>query len=212
MKYLLLLFTVLISQASFSQSQQNDLSVTLGATTLPTFNDQKFGFDLSARYYLTDQFSFGGNFYTASPKFNKGFGYDTDRTLLNMYGFSVPLQYDVINTDKLTLGFGFSNGVLLNVLRNRNESKEEEYWNSDTGIVTYLQVPIRLKNDAYYVLTPYVDLSYRIFNLDKDETASMFVNAKLGYQNVFGNGSFSKSNDFSNYIISLGFTIKGSLD
>lgn len=212
MKYLLLLFTVLISQASFSQSVQNVLSVTFGATTLPTFNDQKFGFNLSTRYYFTDAFSAGISGDAVHAKYNKGFGYDTNRTILNSYNLLVPLQYDFLNTKDFSLGLGISNGVLWNVLSNKNETEVVDYFNDETNMFEEIYIPKKLKTDAYYVLTPYVDLSYRIFNLDKDETASMFVNAKLGYQNVFGNGSFSKSNDFSNYVISLGFTIKGALD
>ncbi len=212
MKYLLLLSAFLFTQISFSQSQQNDLAVTLGAVSVPAFNKHKIGFELSARYYFTDAFSGGISLNAASPKYKHGFGYDTDRTLINMYRIGIPLQYDFINTQKLTLGFGFSNGVLLNILRNRNDTKEVEHYDSDTGIGYTTHVSRRLKTDAYYTLTPYADLSYRVVALDSKEISFLYLTSKLGYQNVFGNGSFSKSNDFSNYVVSLGFTIKGTLD
>ncbi len=212
MRYLLLFFTFLFTQITFAQSQQNDLAVTIGATTIPAFNKNKIGLDITARYYFTDAFSGGLSLNIVSPKYNYGFGYETDRTLINMYSFSIPLQYDVVNTEKLTLSFGFSNGLLLNILRNRNESKEVINYDPDTGIGYTTQVPRRLKTDSYYTLTPYADVSYRLMAMDIEETAFMFVTSKVGYRNVFGNGSFSKASDFSNYVVSLGITFKGILD
>lgn len=210
MKQLLLFLGFLFCQMSFSQSQQEDLSVGLGAVTIPHFNKQRVGIELSARYYFTDAFSAGGYFYTASPKFNHGFGFDTDRTLMNIYAITIPLQYDVINTEKLTLGLGFSNGLLLNVLRNRNDVKEEIYYDDDTGIGYASKVPQRLKTDSYYLLTPYADFSYRVMAVDREKTGWLFLSAKVGYQNAFGNGTFSNSTDFRNYIVSFGITIKGT--
>lgn len=212
MKKLLLLSALLFAQITLAQSQQNDLALTIGATTMPAFNKNKIGLDLTGRYYFTDAFSGGLSLNIVSPKYNHGFGFDTDRTLINMYSFSIPLQYDVVNTEKLTLSFGFSNGILLNILRNRNESKEVIQYDPDTGIGYSTQVPRKLKTDSYYTLTPYADVSYSLLPLDANETAFMFLTAKVGYRNVFGNGSFSKPSDFSNYIVSLGFTFKGVLD
>lgn len=212
MKQLLLFFTFLFTQITLAQSQQNDLAVTIGATTIPAFNKNKIGLDITARYYFTDAFSGGLSLNIVSPKYNHGFGYDTDRTLINMYSFSVPLQYDVVNTEKLTLSFGFSNGILLNILRNQNDSKEVIQYDPDTGMGYSTHVPRRLKTDSYYILTPYADVSYRLVALDVKETAFMYLTSKVGYRNVFGNGSFSKSSDFSNYVVSLGLTFKGILD
>ncbi len=212
MKHLVLLSTLLFAQITFAQSQQNDLAVTIGATTMPAFNKNKIGLDLTGRYYFTDAFSGGLSLNIVSPKYNHGFGFDTDRTLINMYSFSIPLQYDVVNTEKLTLSFGFSNGILLNILRNRNESNEVINYDPDTGIGYTTQVPRKLKTDSYYTLTPYADVSYRLMAMDIEETAFMFLTSKVGYRNVFGNGSFSKPSDFSNYVVSLGITFKGVLD
>jgi len=212
MKYLLLFFAFLFTQITFAQSQQNDLAATIGVTTIPNFGNQGIGFDVSARYYFSEAFSLGGSFYTASPRFNHGFGYDIDRTLINMYAINVPLQYDVINTEKFTLGLGFSNGVLLNILRNRNETVEEEFWDTETGIGTSWNVPKKIKTDTYYLLTPYADASYKLLTLDKEDFTSMFLTVKAGYQNAFGNGFYSKPSDFRNYIVSLGITIKGTTD
>ncbi|WLD24519.1 outer membrane beta-barrel protein [Flavobacterium dauae] len=212
MKHIIFLLGIFSFQLISAQSQQANLSATIGITTIPNFDNQGIGFDLSARYYFTDAFSLGGHFYTASPKFNHGFGYDTDRTLINMYAIDVPLQYDVINTEKFTLGLGFSNGVLLNVLRNRNETTEEEFWDTETGVGTSWNVPKKIKTDAYYLVTPYADASYKLLTLDKEDFTSMYITAKAGYQNAFGNGFYSKASDFRNYIVSLGITIKGTTD
>ena len=212
MKHLVLLSTLLFAQITFAQSQQNDLAVTFGATTMPAFNKNKIGLDLTGRYYFTDAFSGGLSLNIVSPKYNHGFGFDTDRTLINMYSFSIPLQYDVVNTEKLTVSFGFSNGILLNILRNRNESNEVINYDPDSGIGYNTQVPRKLKTDSYYTLTPYADVSYRLMAMDIEETAFMFLTSKVGYRNVFGNGSFSNPSDFSNYVVSLGITFKGVLD
>lgn len=209
MRTILFFLTLILSATVSAQSQQNDLAVTLGATTMPNFDRQSIGFDLSARYYFTDAFSAGGNFFVASSKFNQGFGYDTDRTLINMYGISIPLQYDIVNKEKFALGLGFSSGFLINVLRNRNETTEENYRDSDTGIGTTWNVPVKLKTNTYFAMTPFAEMSYKTLTLDEDDGTALFVTAKLGYQNIFGNGSYSKAKDFSDYIISLGVTIKG---
>lgn len=211
MKPLLALLCFLFFQNTFAQTEQNDLSVHLGAVTIPSFDQHKIGVDISFRYYFTDAFSGGLGFSTASPRFNKGFGFDTDRTLVNMYAITIPMQYDVINTEKFSLGLGFSNGLLLNILRNRNETTEQEHWDPDTGIGTSWNVPKRLKTDSYYILTPYAEASYKLFTIDSNDPTFLFLTGKIGYQNVFGNGQFSKSNDFRNYILSLGLTIKGPL-
>lgn len=212
MKQILLLLAFLIAQTTFAQSQQNELAVTIGAVTMPAFNKQNIGVDLSARYYLTDAFSGGLSFSTSNPKYSHGFGYDTDRTLINRYHIGIPLQYDVVNNEKLTLGFGFSNGILLNVLRNRNDGNEVVQYDPDTGMGFPVQIPTLLKTDSYYTLTPYAEASYRLIALGTREKSIMYLTAKAGYQNVFGKGSFSKSNDFRNYIVSLGFTFKGTIN
>lgn len=212
MKQIILFFAFIFATFSFAQSSQNDLAVTFGGLTIPAFNKQRIGFDATARYYVTDRFSVGGAFYIASPKYNHGFGYDTDRTLINMYGIAVPLQYDVLNTDKVTLGFGFANGILLNVLRNRNDTREVEHYDPDTDTTSSVQVPKRLKTDGYYTLTPYAEASVKLVQLDKAADTALFFTGKVGYQNAFGKGSFSKPQNFSNYVVSLGFTIKGTFD
>jgi len=212
MKYLILYITIFCFQITVAQSQQNDLVLTVGGVMAPNFGNNRLGLDVSTRYYFTDSFSAGGHFYSASPRFKHGFGFETDRTLINMYAINIPLQYDVFSSERFTVGLGLSNGLLFNVLRNRNDIKEVEYFDVDTGIRTLVQVPRRLKTDTYYTLTPYIEGNLKLLSLDKNDGTSLFLTGKFGYQNAFGNGSFSKSNDFSNFIVSIGFTIKGTLD
>jgi len=212
MKYIVFFISVLLFQITYAQSQQNDLTVTIGASAVPNFAMHKVGVDVSVRYYFADAFSFGGHFYTVNPRFNHGFGFDTDRTLVNIYSFSVPLQYYFINTDKLSLNFGLSNGALLNVLRNRNESKEVVQYDPDTGQGTSIQLPKRLKNDAYYTLTPFAEASVKFLEIDQRESIQFFVTGKVGYQNAFGNGYFSNAKDFSDFVFSLGITVKSTYD
>lgn len=210
MKNFLLVLLMMVCFGSNAQTETDDLAITLGVSAMPLFNDHNDAFDMSVRYYLTDQFSIGGNFYTSSPKFTHGFGFATDRTLINMYAISVPLQYEVINANKFSLGFGFSNGVLINVLRDRNQTTPQDYWDSDTGIGTSWDVPLKLGTNTFYVVTPYAEASYKLLSLDRSEDLSLFLTGKAGYQNVLGSGSFSKAKDFTDYIISIGITIKGT--
>lgn len=199
-------FTVWVASA---QTQQGDLAVTFGVTTVPNYSNQRIGFDMSARYYFTDLFSAGGSFYFAKTKFNYGFGYDTDRTLINKYSITIPFQYDVIQTKNFALGLGFSMGVLVNELRDRNQTTEEEYWDSSTGIGATWRVPAFLKNDTFFTGTPFAEASCKLLTIDSKDPTFLFLTAKLGYQNVFGNGTFSKASNFSDTVFSVGLTIKG---
>lgn len=212
MKYILLFFGLVFSLTTFGQSNKNDLAVSLSALTVPNFDNYRIGGDVSARYYFTDVFSSGINFYTASPRFKHGFGFDTDQTLINIYSISIPVQYEVINTKKFNLSVGFSSGVLLNLLRNRNDTKEVTVYDPETGIETVVELPKRLKTDTYYTLTPYIEGSLRLFVLDAEQSASLYLTGKFGYQNVFRNGAFSNRNDFTDYLFSLGIMVRGTLD
>lgn len=202
-------FTVWVASA---QSAQGDLAATLGVTTVPNFNNQSTGFDMSVRYYFTDNFSAGGSFYFSKSKFNHGFGYDTDRTLINKYSITIPFQYDLVQMENLSVGLGFSTGVLVNELRNRRETTEEEYWDDSSGIGMTWRVPAFLKNNTFFTATPFAEASYKILSIDTADPTFLYVTAKIGYQNVFGNGSFSKASDFSDTIFSFGLTIKGPTD
>lgn len=210
MKNLLLFIFVTINSLSWAQSQSNDLSFTLGTQTIPMFDDNRFGFFLESNYFVTDAFSVGLKFDYATTKFENGFGYDTDFTMINSYKVSVPFQYNIVNSEKFLLGVGFSNGVLFNVLRNGNEIEEVEYFDEDQTNV--LLVPKKITTDTFYTLTPFTNFSYKLVTIDTTDQVNLFLTGGLGYQNAFGKRSFSKGANYSNYIVSLGLTIRGSLN
>ena len=212
MKKLLLLSALLFAQITFAQSQQNDLAFTAKATVLPVFNNNRLGAEVGLRYYITDAFSIGNNYVYTNDKFTHGFGYYTDNSMVHYLGINVPLQYDVVNKDKVQIGMGISPGLSLSTLRDKNQLKVEEHYDEETGVTTVIKTPVRLNRDAYFSLTPNIDLSVKLANLDPKSNTAIYVTGNAGYQFTFGKGDFTKPSDFRNYIVSLGFTIKGALD
>ena len=56
-------------------------------------------------------------------------------------------------------------------------------------------------------------MSYKAVTLDKIDRTSLFCDCEIWLSKCFlGNGSFSKAKDFTDYIVSLGITIKGTTD
>lgn len=212
MKHALLLSAFLFTQITFAQSQQNDLAFTAKATVLPVFNSNRLGAEVGLRYYLTEAFSIGNNYIYTNDKFTHGFGYDTNNSIMHYLGINVPLQYDVVNKDKVQIGMGISPGLALSTLRDKNQLKIEEHYDEETGVTTVVKTPVRLNRDAYFSLTPNIDLSVKLANIDPKSNTAIYVTGNAGYQFTFGKGDFTKPSDFRNYIVSLGFTIKGALD
>lgn len=212
MKNLLLLSALLFAQITFAQSQKNDLAFTAKATVLPVFNNSRLGAEVGLRYYITDAFSVGNNYIYTNDKFTHGFGYNTDNSIVHYLGINVPLQYDVVNKDQFQIGMGISPGLSLSTLRDKNQLKIEEHYDEETGVTTVVKTPVRLNRDAYFSLTPHIDLSVKIANIDLKSNAAIYATGNAGYQFTFGKGDFTKPSDFRNYIVSLGFTIKGALD
>lgn len=212
MKHALLLSAFLFTQITFAQSQQNDLAFTAKATVLPVFNSSRLGAEVGLRYYITDAFSIGNNYIYTNDKFTHGFGYDTNNSIMHYLGINVPLQYDVVNKDKVQIGMGISPGLALSTLRDKNQVKEEEYYDEESGVTTIISTPVRLNRDAYFTLTPNIDLAVKVASIDSKSNTALYVTGNAGYQFAFGKGDFTKPSDFRNYIVSLGFTIKGALD
>jgi len=212
MKHLLLFSAFLFAQITFAQSQQNDLAFTAKATVLPVFNNNRLGAEVGLRYYITDAFSIGNNYIYTNDKFTHGFGYDTNNSIMHYLGINVPLQYDVVNKDKVQIGMGISPGLSLSTLRDKNQLKIEEHYDEETGVTTVVKTPVRLNRDAYFSLTPNIDLSVKLANIDPKSNTAIYVTGNAGYQFAFGKGDFTKPSDFRNYIVSLGFTIKGALN
>jgi len=210
MKKLLLILAFIQSGLMVAQSQQDDIAVTVSAAALPVFNDYRLGAEASLRYYLTDELSVGTKFQYTFNKYNHGFIYQTPKSIVHYLNISVPVQFDVVNKEKIQLGIGFAPGVSFATLRDRTQAKEEEYYDPETGITTVVSTPVRLNRDAYFTLTPNVDVAVKLFNIEKKSNTSFYLTGNAGYQVALGNGDFTKTTDFRNYVISLGFTIKGS--
>lgn len=210
MKKILLLLAFIQSGIMAAQSQKDDLAFGLSAVALPVLSDYRLGAEASFRYYLADEFSFGGKFQYTFNNYKHGFGYDTPRTLVHFLNISMPLQYDVVNKEKFQIGLGFAPGVSFATLRDKTQAKEEEYYDSETGITTIVSTPIRLNRDAFFTLTPTIDAAVKLLDLETKSNTVLYLSANAGYQLTLGQGDFSKPTDFRNYIISLGFVIKGA--
>lgn len=210
MKKLLLLLAFIQSGIMAAQSQQDDIAFGLSATSFPVFSDYRLGAEASLRYYIFDEFSVGGKFQYTFNKYNHGFLYDTPSTLVHFFNMSVPLQFDVVNKEKVQIGLGFAPGVLFATLRDRTQLTEEEYYDSETGVTTIVKTPMRLNRDAYFTLTPNIDAAIKLVDIEKKSNTALYLSANAGYQIALGHGDFTKPVDFRNYVISLGFTIKGS--
>lgn len=210
MKKLLLILAFVQSGLMVAQSQQDDLAFNLSASALPVLNDYRLGAETSLRYYLTNEFSIGGKFQYTFNNYHHGFMYNTPRTIVHYLNISMPLQFDVVNKERFQLGLGFAPGISLATLRDKTQAKEEEYYDDETGITTVVSTPVRLNRDAYFTLMPNVDVAVKLFDIEKESNTAFYITGNAGYQLTLGKGDFTKPTDFRNYIVSLGFTIKGS--
>lgn len=212
MKNLLLLSVLLITQITFSQSQQNDFTFTAKAAAVPAFNTNRLGAEVGMSYYLTNRFSVGTDFIYTNNKFMHGFGYPTDNAIVHFLAINVPLQYDFVNESNFQIGMGIAPGLILSTLRDKNQLKIEEHYDEETGVTTVIKTPIRLNRDAYFALTPNVDTKLKVATIEDQSHTQLYVTGNVGYQFAFGNGDFTKPTHFSNYTVSIGFAIKGALD
>lgn len=210
MKKLLLLLAVISFSSLSAQSQQHDLTFNLSGTVLPIFDDYRLAAETSVRYYITDEFSVGAKSQYTFNNYSHGFGYDTPRTLIHYLNVSAVAQYDIINNSDFQLGVGLSPGFSLATLRDKTQIRSKEYYDEETGVTTVISRPLRINRDAYFTMTPNIDFSYRIVDFDDEKTASLYFTGNVGYQIAAGKGDFTKAKDFSNYTVSLGFTIKGT--
>lgn len=207
MKTTLFFFFFFFTIIAFSQSQTNDLTLRLGMMWTPMFDKKAGGFDFKTDYYIQDAVSVGFEFGYTKPHYKQGFGYDTDRTLINSYRVGIPLQFQVVNTRDFMLSVGVTNGLLFQVLKNKNELVEVEYID-EFGSTIRLE-PKKIDTDTYYILTPQATAALRLATLDTKDNLELYLSSTIGYQNVLGKGSYTKPSDFSDYIVSLGLLLKG---
>lgn len=206
--FLALLFSTII----FAQSN-NQLAVFGGMNYQPILKGNAIAGDLTARYYVGEKLSLGVGFDYTFKKYNQGFGYLTDRTLMHNVTLNSIVQYDFLHSEKLTVGAFVANGASIVTLRDRNETRTTETTQEIDGIwqTTIVEVPKRLGRDAFYILTPGIDFSYKVASLDEEFNVNLYITSRVGYQMAFGSGDFAKPKNFTDFVLMLGVTVKGDL-
>ncbi len=206
--FVALLFSIMI----FAQSN-NQLAVFGGMSYQPILRASTVGGDLTGRYYVGEKLSLGLGFDYTFKKYNQGFGYLTDRTLMHNVRLNAIAQYDFLNSEKLRVGAFAANGAAIVTLRDRNDTKTTETTQEIDGIwqTIIVETPKRLGRDAFYILTPGIDFSYKVATLDPEFNTDLYVTSRVGYQLALGSGDFAKPKNFTDFIFSLGVTIKGDL-
>lgn len=212
MRTITIFFALLFSVPLFSQSEKQ-LAVFGGANYQPILKGNHFGFDLTGRYYLDEKISVGLEFAYSSKKYNQGFGFETDRTLMHNVLLNSVIQYDFLTSEKFFVGAFVTNGVSIITLRDRNDTRLREVTEEIDGIwyTREVEVPKRLGRDSFYILTPGIDLSYKVATLDQEFNTNLYITSRIGYQIAFGDGDFAKPKNFTDFVFSLGVTIKGDL-
>lgn len=205
MKKLLPVLMLCFSIVAHSQSDKSDIVLDVQILDAPFKNLRTKGIDISIRYYLTNNFSLGGGFQFTTQKFPGGMGYDTERTLLHHFNFQVIPQYDIFKNQNLIIGLQLRNGVSSSLLYDRDDLIESP--DAEWSLLGNNKTPNLLDTDVYYLLTPQLNISYKIVPLD--EVTDIYVTLNGGYQMAFGRGHYTRPADFRNYIVSLGILIKG---
>src|SRR5690606_13616023 len=212
MKTIIAFLALLFSTMIFAQSD-NQLAVFGGVNYQPILKGNTIAGDITARYYVGEKLSLGLEVGYTFRKYNQGFGFLTDRTLMHNVTLNSVVQYDFLHNEKLTVGAFLANGVSMVTLRDRNDTRTTETTQEINGIwqTTIVEVPKRLGRDAFYILTPGIDFSYKVASLDEEFNTNLYITSRVGYQMAFGSGDFSKPKNFTDFVLMLGVTVKGDL-
>lgn len=208
MKKYMLFATCLISIGFYAQKE--DLAFFGGVNFQEVHSKSKISADLTGRYYVQDRLSIGLQFLYNTKRYEEGFGYFTDRTVLNNMTINTIVQYDFLKNDQFIVAAFVGNGVNLVELRNLNEVRVEQYFDPETYLYYDVVTPRILEKNAIYVFTPGVDVSLKLATLGKSEKIGLFVTARAGYQFNFGENTFTGSNFSNNLTGSFGITFKGT--
>lgn len=209
MKTIYTFLTLLFSMTIFAQSSK-ELAIFGGANYQPILKGHQFGGDLTGRYYVSEKLSLGLGFAYSTKKYREGFGYETDRTLTHNVLLNSVVQYDFLSNENFSVGAYFLNGVSLVTLRNLNDTKTRTVNEEIDGIWYWreVEVPKRLNRDAFYVMTPGIDFSVKVANLDPEFDTKMYITSRIGYQMAFGNQDFATAKNYTDFVFSLGITIR----
>ena len=208
MKKYMLIAACLVSVSFYSQKE--DLAFFGGVNFQEVASKNQVSADLTGRYYVEDRLSIGLQFLYQSKKYSEGFGYFTDRTILNNMTVNTIVQYDFFKSDQLVVGAFIGNGINLIELRNLNEVRVEQYFDPQTYLYYDVLTPRILEKSAIYVFTPGVDVSLKLATLGKSEKIGLYITARGGYQFGFGENTFTGSNFSNNITGSFGITFKGT--
>ena len=203
------LLFLLIFSSVLSFAQKEDLAFFAGLNFQKEASENFVGGEISARFYVDNKFSVGLQTIFASKKFNDGFDYLTDRTILNNITLNSLIQYDLLSNDKFFVGLYLGNGIRFKTLRNLNDVDIYENYD-EFGNVDYTEVPKKLNRDLFYVVTPGIDVSFKIAELGKMEKVGLYFTSKSGYQFSFGQDDLFKRNNSKNMVFSIGLTLKGN--
>lgn len=205
--FVALLFSVVV----FSQSN-NQFAVSGGANYQPVLKGYHIGLDLTGHYYLDERFSLGFEFAYTSKKYSEGFGYETDRTIMYNIILNSVVQYDFLKSEKFFTGAFLTNGVSLVTLKDLNDTRTREVTQEIDGVLQTLEieVPERLGRDSFYILSSGINFSYKVATLEEEFNTNLYITSRIGYQMAFGNGNLAQSKNFTDFVLSLGVTIKGN--
>ena len=208
MKKYMLFASCLISMSFYSQKE--DLAFFGGVNLQEVASKSQIGADLTGRYYLEDRLSLGLQLLYQSKRYNDGFGYLTDRTVLNNTTINTIVQYDFLKNDHFVAAAFVGNGINLIGLRNLNEVRIDQYFDEEALLYYDVVTPRILEKNVFYVLTPGIDLSLRIATVSKSEKIGLYLTTRGGYQFSFGENTITGSNNSPTFIASLGITLKGT--
>lgn len=191
-------------------AQQDKIAVYAGVELQPTIYKYQPAAHINVRSYLNDRVSLGGAFSFTSKKYNEGFGYSANRTRSNHIILNVLAQNDFISSDKVVFGMYVSTGLYFFRLVNPDEKTTEISYTEVDGVVTEneYEVPTKLSRDIFFNVNAGLDVSVKLAKIT-EESASIYLTTRAGYQHVVGKGDFLSGNQFSKPVFSLGITIKG---
>lgn len=210
-KKLLVLIGILFSTVSFAQSIQDYLSIGLSFKSVPFQSDRLPALMLESHYYVTDRWATGGNLAYTRQKYGHAFGLDARRTYFYYFSMNWSNRFGLLQTSKLHIDANLDMGIIVATLRDREnyEWVDSEYYNGYYYVSTQSKVYDKLNRDAYFATYPNIGMSYKLFDLSKEEDLALHFTANAGYQLAVGGGDFTSPQDFNGFTWLLGFKIIG---
>lgn|SRR5690606_2674207 len=206
------LFSILLSAAGYAQPSQSDLSIGISFKNVPFYTDHLPALVLESHYYVTDRWSTGGNLIYSRQKYGHSFGLDARRTFLYYFSANWSNRFGVLQTAKVNIDANLDLGVGVATLRDREnyEWVDSGYYYDDWYYSSRSKVYDKLGRDTYFTAFPNVSMSYKLFELSKEENLGIHLVANAGYQFAFGNGDFTNTKDLQGFAWLFGIKIMGA--